>query len=208
MSAAEAERLTSRLRLVAGTYAEARDELLTLVSQAKEGQAHVALGYPSWTAYIADVLGAEPLRLDRDDRQELVGVLRSEGMSTRAIAAALDVDDKTVRNDLAGAEYSAPETVTGTDGKTYVPRAADDEVVDAEIVDDDEVVDLHPQPVSKPRRKPIGEDVRAALIELERVARRWERIAADDRWDQYVDQRPGVRNDFRRMLATLTEVAR
>ncbi|MCC6619203.1 MAG: hypothetical protein IT341_09240 [Chloroflexi bacterium] len=38
-------------------------------------------------------------------------------MSTRAIGAALGVDDKTVRNDMSGADYSAP--VTGLDGKTY-----------------------------------------------------------------------------------------
>ncbi|MDO8673071.1 MAG: MT-A70 family methyltransferase [Dehalococcoidia bacterium] len=64
-------------------------------------------------------LNLDRRHLTREQRAELVGRLRSEGWSTRRIADRLHVDDKTVRNDLEGAEYSAPDTVTGKDGKEY-----------------------------------------------------------------------------------------
>ena len=43
--------------------------------RAKAGNAHLALGYKSWTAYLSDGLSDEPLRLARDERRELVGRL-------------------------------------------------------------------------------------------------------------------------------------
>jgi hypothetical protein len=54
-------------------------------------------------------------------RQALVAGLRAEGKSTRAIAADLGVDPKTVRNDLkaSGGDNSPPASVVGQDGKTY-----------------------------------------------------------------------------------------
>lgn len=59
-----------------------------------------------WAALMAD----EP----PEQRQEVVADLSSEGMSTRAIGAAIGVNDKTVRNDLSGAEKSAPEPAPAT----------------------------------------------------------------------------------------------
>lgn len=64
-------------------------------------------------------LNAHRRHLTATERAEVVARLRSEGMSTRAIAKVVKVDDKTIRNDLAGAEYSAPQRVTGEDGKSY-----------------------------------------------------------------------------------------
>ena len=40
-------------------------------------------------------------------------------MSNRAIASQIGADEKTVRKARSGADQSAPETVTGRDGKTY-----------------------------------------------------------------------------------------
>ena len=75
------------------------------------------------------------LRLPREERRDAVCSLRESGLSTRAIAAAVGVDQKSVRNDLvAGEENSSPDEpvvdaevvkptpVTGTDGKTYRPK--------------------------------------------------------------------------------------
>ena len=45
--------------------------------------------------------------------------MRQDGMSLRQIADVAGVDEKTVRNTVSGAEYSAPETVKGKDGKVY-----------------------------------------------------------------------------------------
>lgn len=53
----------------------------------------------------------------------MVASLRKAGMSTRAIAAATGMDQRTVRRDLGGGEANAaPEPVTGLDGKSYSPR--------------------------------------------------------------------------------------
>src|SRR5215470_17620220 len=47
-------------------------------------------------------------------------VAENPGMSNRAIAADIGVDEKVVRNARkAGADNSAPETPTGRDGKSY-----------------------------------------------------------------------------------------
>lgn len=59
-------------------------------------------------------------------RMEVVAALHAEGMSKRAIAAGIGVNDRTVRRDLedSGAAHAAPES---------------DDVIEAEIVNDDEV---------------------------------------------------------------------
>jgi hypothetical protein len=100
MPADDARRLTERIRYSALAVRDGMEKLQTLVEEAQAGQAHVALGYKSWTAYLADTLGHEPLRLPRDQRQELVGYLAGEGMSTRAIAPIVGVHHDTVASDL------------------------------------------------------------------------------------------------------------
>jgi len=69
------------------------------------------------------------VRLPRDEREIVVSALRDDGMSLRAIGSALGVDDKTVRNDLAGAEKSAPVPTPAADplaAKIAVELAASD----------------------------------------------------------------------------------
>ena len=155
MSESDARRLTEKIRITAHTYAEAREKLIRYVDEAKSGNAHLALGYASWTAYLSDVLGEEPMRLAADDRREVVQLLSNEGMSTRAIAPIVGADQKTISNDLRRAEElsspasaeSAPspdesdrEEVTGMDGKKYPkkkrksPTKVTDEMV-AEMVE-------------------------------------------------------------------------
>lgn len=65
--------------------------------------------------------------LTREQRQELVGRLRAQGWSTRRIAEKLKTSDATVRRDLGGATFVAPEIVTGTDGKQYPAQRAEPE---------------------------------------------------------------------------------
>jgi transposase-like protein len=118
----EARRLTERIRLAARTFAESRDKVIALVGEAKAGDAHTALGYPSWTAYLTDVLGDEPLRLPRDDRKEMVALLAAEGMSTRAIAPIVGASQSTIRDDVKELSSSTqfperPATVTSLDGR-------------------------------------------------------------------------------------------
>lgn len=132
-----ARRRAERIRLLATAVAENLAKVRELVREAKAADDHLALGYSSWTAYLADLFGDEPLRLARDVRQELVAELAAQGMSTRAIAPIVGVAHKTVARDLepgvsddtpdAGAEtppLAEPipaRKVTGLDGKSYTP---------------------------------------------------------------------------------------
>lgn len=102
-----ARRITERIRYTALGIRDGVDKLQMLVTEAQNGDAHVKLGYPSWTAYLADVFAEAPLRLERDHRREVVAWLAGEGMSNRAIAAVAGTDERTVRRDL-GAANAAP----------------------------------------------------------------------------------------------------
>lgn len=121
-----AERLNERIRLLVGSIHNPLTKLYELVAEAKEGNLHAALGFPSWTAYLADVFSVG-VRLSRKQRKEMVGYLSGEGMSQRAIGAVVGVDQKTVSHDLRREENSSPETTEtiGVDGKTYRRKTAE-----------------------------------------------------------------------------------
>lgn len=129
LSAHDARLLTQRIQLVAGNAREALEKLHVLVEQARSGGAHAALGFASWTDYLSSTLGASPMRLDREQRRELVSYLAGEGMSTRAIAPIVGVHHDTVASDIkesapvgfpTAARPVAPKPIRGRDGKTYV----------------------------------------------------------------------------------------
>lgn len=95
-----ARRLTERIKIQARVSKDSLAKLQHLVEQARVGEAHAALGFSSWTAYLADVFAGEPLRLPREQRQEVVGYLAGEGLSTRAIAPIVGASQDTVVKDL------------------------------------------------------------------------------------------------------------
>lgn len=103
-----ARRRAERIRIKARSITEQYSDLRALVDEAERCEDHLTLGYPSWTAYVADLFGDEPLRLPRDSRIPMSNMLAEKGMSNRAIGVVLGVDEGTVRNDRAAAEYSAP----------------------------------------------------------------------------------------------------
>jgi DNA-binding CsgD family transcriptional regulator len=58
--------------------------------------------------------------MTREQRQQIVAELRSQGKTTRQIAEALNVNQGTVVRDLGSVDARAStETVVGSDGKTY-----------------------------------------------------------------------------------------
>lgn len=173
-----------RIRGLWANYEEAETKLLQLVGEARDEQDWEHLGYKSWTAYLADTVGEEKVKLAAGRRQELVGMLSSEGMSTRAIATTLGVSVGTVHADrqvfnsehlkveTSGSEPIAedsepamdsllPKATTGLDGKSYT--RAD-------------------RAVPKQRRRPITDSARTAIIELTKAVQRVERIVKDDRF--------------------------
>ena len=165
MDVASARRLTERIRLNVVSVRDGVEKLQALLEEAKEGNVHVALGYPSWTAYIAEVMGDEPLRLSRDDRREIVHYLTGEGMSTRAIGQALGVDQKTVVNDRrSGEEISSPEPSYSSALPTadvFDPEVDDTEFVADEVEhedDDPEPPAAPPPPAPAPRPTVTGLD--------------------------------------------------
>lgn len=205
----DARRLTERIRLTAHSARESIEKLHVLVDQAKDGNAHLALGFQSWTAYLSEVLGEEPLRLARDQRQELVGYLAGEGMSTRAIApivgasiGQVHADKQVFRNEhLTKPEAEAfrddevrryEESLEGSD-----PQEAARSVVAAAFAQRDEPAEpakvtgldgksyMKPAPNAEPRqpnRRALPDQARDAGQELRKATERLERLMADDRF--------------------------
>lgn len=113
LSAAEARNLTDRIR---GGLSVAYDGLV----EAWEGRADQALGYDSWDAYCgSEFTEGRMVRLDREQRREIVGTMRSAGMSTRAISAGLGVPQSTIDRDVRSSDPNGSVgQVTSLDGRT------------------------------------------------------------------------------------------
>jgi hypothetical protein len=191
MTEDDARRLTERIRLTAHTFAESRTKLIALVNEAKDGKAHAALGYASWTAYLSDVLGDEPLRLARDDRKELVGILAAEGMSTRAIAPIVGASQATVAREVRATESfdsdERPATVTSLDGRER-PAKVETIRVDpntGEVLDAKPPIQTYPP---KPRRKPFLDDLAGAVDVLDKAVQRLQQLTTDARCVQNAEQ--------------------
>lgn len=138
MTTVEARERIDRVRALVNA---AWDDLIALYQQ----RAWESLGYANWDDMCAAEFQGARIALPRDDRREIVGQLRDEGMSTRAIGSALGVGEATVRRDISGASDDAPEPkpVTGLDGKTYTRKPVTHIHLDPEDdVPDDEVASV------------------------------------------------------------------
>jgi hypothetical protein len=125
-----ARQLDTEIRALARQAHIVIEALYALVNEAKANNIHVALGFPSWTAYIADALDGQ-WKIEADKRGEVIRYLASQGMSQRAIAAVTGAGKGTVGRELAGAPLG--QVITGLDGKTYPrpePRQGDGEESD------------------------------------------------------------------------------
>lgn len=185
MAADEARRLDQRIRLMAADIGEKFGKLRDLVEQARAGHIHVALGYKSWPAYVADaVAGSVQQKLAAADRAAVVELLADVGMSARGIAQATGVGKSTVARDLSQVSQS------GTPGPAPVPSkkiaqrrdwwAGEMSKKRAEQVDTAPslapVIGLdgkrYPRPAPKPpaprRRSPLPDAFRGATYELGR----------------------------------------
>jgi hypothetical protein len=119
----DAERLDGEIRGLVKVTHTSIAMLYERVEEAKRGNIHAVFGFPSWTAYLADVFTV-PVRLGPAQRREMVGYLSGEGMSQRAIADVVGADRKTVRKDLDEQVGETGPPVTGRDGKTYKRKPA------------------------------------------------------------------------------------
>ena len=102
------------------------DDLVALY----KGRAWLVLGYQSWEQLCDSEFAGARIALPRTERQQAVSNMHSEGMSTRAIASAIGVNNATVHRDIVSTVANATVgKVVGIDGKT---RAATQPVIAAE----------------------------------------------------------------------------
>lgn len=211
-----AKRLDHRIRLLAGSIGDSLAKLHMLVEEAKQGEIHKALGFPSWTAYLADALTIQ-VQLGREQRRELVGYLSGEGMSQRTIADIVRVDQKTVSNDLRSTaeEFSSPENVvpiTGRDNKDYPRRRPDPKPRPTNACPDcgaDRPSWLggnHKCQASMPRRKPITAAFSEASYNLTKATNRLQRLAVDDRFTRNRNELGRNASDLIRARDAITSV--
>jgi len=146
--AADADRRRQRIKLLLETMIDNREKVLVLITEAKESDDHIALGFKSWTDHVRTEYGGLLTRLTVEDRRETVLILSRTGLSTRAIAPILGTSDMTVRRDLAsGATYVAPEVS---------PQGAADDDLDARL--DNAPTEMSKITSSKPTNNVVGID--------------------------------------------------
>ncbi|MGO2069872.1 hypothetical protein [Glutamicibacter arilaitensis] len=118
LAADVARELTTRIR-------QALEFTWELVIQAYQGRAWLALGYKTWNDYCVKEFGNQHIAIPREDRDEVIGSLRSAGLSVRAIADATGLSRGTVGNSAKRVdELRSSESVSnagspapsGTDG--------------------------------------------------------------------------------------------
>lgn len=212
MDRAEAQRITERIRLKLDSAANVLDSLGALVADAYQRRADLAMGYDSWSAYADAEFAAQTANLAAPIRNELVGRLAAAGMASRAIAPAVNLTDRRVRQ-LTSAEV----------GNHFPPAAAPDPL--AEEKADGRVVKLtgpgsllHSEPVERidmetgevlteprkvtgldgktytrpeptaPRRRALTDQAQDAAVNLTAAIERVVRIFADDRYPQNREQ--------------------
>lgn len=106
---AAAERRAERIRLRLDAIADNYSTVMPMIREAIEKRDDQALGYRSVSEYVADRFGGALQRLGVDTRREVVKELTAAGMSTRAIAPVVGVDQATVVRDVARDAHASPE---------------------------------------------------------------------------------------------------
>lgn len=151
MTEAEARRITERIRSALDRVASGWADLAERVAEAYERRADLALGYGSWSEYAEAELRPSSA-IAAEVRRELVGLLTAQGMSTRAIAPAVGVSDRRVRQivEKVGSDFPPePERINPITGEvvpapTFQPTNVTDwttEEVDDLMASDDAVVE-------------------------------------------------------------------
>lgn len=174
LSEGKAKVLDKRIRQASARVIDNTAMLLNLLDEAAAGQIHVALGFPSWTAWVKDAVQISPT--DEVERKSLVSLMNGKGMSQRAIASVLDVNQATVSRDLsecegdAEREGDAPASTEGLDGKIYTKREKKQEPLEVEEV----------EPVEK--QQPVSADFKEEMYMLANSVSSFQDILADERF--------------------------
>lgn len=143
-----------------------------LLIRAYTGQAWRPLGYESWDAYCAqEFYEARMVRLDREQRREIVAEMRQAGMSTPAIGAALGVSDETARRDIHAVSTSVemPTRITMTDGRERASTTTP----------------ARPTAARGDQPEPFTDRYDKTVREFLRVSRRFDRLHCEDDFTQH-----------------------
>lgn len=97
LSAVEARKLTDQIR-------RQLEFTWDLVVAAYQGRAWKVLGFETWNDYCVKQFGNQHIAIPREDRNEVIGSLRSAGLSVRAIADATGLSRGTVGNSVKKAD--------------------------------------------------------------------------------------------------------
>lgn len=223
MTEREARVITERIRISAHNYTEARTKLMQHVQEAKDGNAHDVLGYASWTAYLAEVLGEEPMRLARDERQDMVRMLANEGMSTRAIAPIVGKTHTQVRRDLQVEHYvppapeSEPAPLTDAPGQVIKLTGSNSAASPGEeLPKPEKIIGMdgkqykrpEPKPDNKPRPESITSQFTGAITELNKILDKFYRISENKNFDRNKEQVATLHgSDLNRAISELQNLA-
>ena len=116
----DASRRRDRVRLLLGTVTSATEKVGLLLEEAQAAEDHLALGYTSWTAYVAGEYHDALAGLSAAFRRPAVHALAEGGLSSRVIAEIAGVGQSTVARDLQVTHCGSPgRRVVGRDGKSY-----------------------------------------------------------------------------------------
>jgi hypothetical protein len=107
------------------------ESAVELLHEAWKGRIWLALGLKNWDEYIKQEFGSAPLALPMEKRKPTSANLAERGWSSRAIAAATGVDQKTVVRDINEANAAEAEL------RQNASVAADDNIIDGEVVSEE-----------------------------------------------------------------------
>jgi DNA-binding Lrp family transcriptional regulator len=122
------------------------EALLDLIEEAARGQIHKALGV-TWPTWFKDAVQIRPET--RLERKALVALMSGKSLSQRTIAGVLNVDQKTISNDLREQQTDEDEAgvTIGLDGKTY-SRSKPEVVEEDDEPEDVEYEDIEEEPTA------------------------------------------------------------
>jgi hypothetical protein len=170
LSEGKAKVLDKRIRQASARVVDNTATLLNLLDEAAVGQIHVALGFPSWPAWVRDAVQISPT--DDTERKSLVQLMNGKGMSQRAIADVVGVNQATVSRDLseAPADADASADTEGLDGKVYPKQPKKQKPLDVDEV----------EPVEK--QQPVSADFKEEMYMLANSVSSFQDILADERF--------------------------
>ncbi|ROS28873.1 hypothetical protein EDF22_0604 [Rathayibacter sp. PhB127] len=211
-SAADAERLSSRIGLKLDSMADTFAGVLPLIREAIERDVYALLGYASHGAYVSDRFGDSLAKLGVDMRREVVRELTEAGLSQRAIAPVFGVSQPMIAKDVRAIEASevitrlSPADEPAFDPTPTLPPSQYDWVEpgapDFDPTTGEVIVDVEPEPEpvrvvtgldgksypqqapTEPRRRSLVDDAYTASRDLWKVLERIRSITSDDRFNR------------------------